>query len=102
TGGYRVQRLIYALAALRAGARSVEVRHLFLERPHEPETAEFGEADAERLEHELSELAPGVPAGEVPVAATPHRALGSGRPGEGGLCSWPTAMTRRATPDRLF
>jgi ATP-dependent exoDNAse (exonuclease V) beta subunit len=30
---YQTQRLIYALAALRDGARQVEVVHLFLERP---------------------------------------------------------------------
>ena len=36
---YGVQRRIYALAALRAGAPDVEVAHLFLERPAEPAVA---------------------------------------------------------------
>ena len=36
---YAVQRLLYALAVLRAGAASVEVVHWFLERPQEPVAA---------------------------------------------------------------
>jgi RecB family exonuclease len=102
TGGYLVQRLIYALAALRSGARSVEVRHLFLERPNEPATATFEQADADRLERELRGLARGALAGEFRVAEAPHRGLCSGCPGEGGLCSWPTELTRREAADRLF
>ena len=44
--GYGVQRRIYALAALRAGAPAVEVAHLFLERPAEPAVARYEQADA--------------------------------------------------------
>jgi RecB family exonuclease len=101
-GGYEVQRLIYALAGLRAGAAGVEVRHLFLDSPHAPVTVEFSAADAETLERELSQLARGVLESDFRVADAPHRSLCSGCPGEGGLCSWPTEMTRREAPDRLF
>ena len=36
------------------------------------------------------------------VTEAPHRAVCQGCPAEGGLCSWPLAMTRREAPDRLF
>jgi hypothetical protein len=102
TGSYETQRLIYALAALRGGAASVEVAHVFLERVEEPVVAVFGVADVEELERRLTGLTHGVVAREFVPAEEPHRGLCSGCPGEGGLCSWPLAMTRREAPDRLF
>ena len=99
---YATQRLVYALAALRAGADRVEVAHLFLEAPRDPVTAAFSASDAPRLERELAELAAGVLAREFTVADAPHRGLCNGCPAEGGLCSWPLAMTRREAADRLF
>jgi hypothetical protein len=100
-GAYRVQRLVYALAALRAGARTVEVVHLFLERCDAPVCARFTSDDAARLEQELKTLASGAVSGEFLVAEEPCRQLCGGCPGEGGLCSWPLEMTRRdlAVPD---
>ena len=50
---YGVQRRIYALAALRAGAPAVEVAHVFLERPDEPAVARYAAGDAAALEGEL-------------------------------------------------
>jgi ATP-dependent exoDNAse (exonuclease V) beta subunit len=94
---YRTQRVIYALAALRAGATEVEVAHVFLERPTEPVTATF--SDRAALEHELEALAGGVLGGAFPVSADPCVALCNGCPAEGGLCSWPLEMTRREAPD---
>jgi ATP-dependent exoDNAse (exonuclease V) beta subunit len=96
---YRTQRLIYALAALRAGASRVEVAHVFLERPEDSVVATF--TDGEALERELEQLAGSVLAGEFPVAQEPCVALCNGCPGEAGLCSWPLEMTRRdlAAPD---
>ena len=41
---YSIQRLIYALAALRAGARQVEVVHWFLERPEQWVTHSFSDS----------------------------------------------------------
>jgi ATP-dependent helicase/nuclease subunit A len=99
---YLTQQLIYGLAAVRAGAAEAEVVHCFLERPGEPVSARFTRSDAGDLEQELERLAAGVARQDFAVAATPHRALCSGCPVDGGLCSWPTAMTRRESPDRLF
>jgi ATP-dependent exoDNAse (exonuclease V) beta subunit len=51
---YRVQRTVYALACLRAGADEVEVVYQFLERPDEIVSASFTRADVAGLEKELS------------------------------------------------
>jgi ATP-dependent exoDNAse (exonuclease V) beta subunit len=99
---YATQRTVYALAALRAGAKEVEVVHVFLELPERPVTASFTRADAPRLQSELGTLTRGLLAGEFTVTDTPHRGLCSGCPAEGGLCSWPLEVTRRAAADRLF
>ena len=99
---YGTQRLVYALAAIRAGAELVEVVHVFLEAPGEPVAASFAQADGVRLERDLASLAAGVLSREFTVTETPHRALCGGCPAEGGLCSWSLQMTRREAPDRLF
>jgi ATP-dependent exoDNAse (exonuclease V) beta subunit len=90
---YRSQQLVYALAALRSGASTVEVIHVFLERPDQPVTARF--TDQAALERELESLAAGVLAQDFAVADEPSVAVCNGCPGEGGLCSWPLEMTRR-------
>jgi ATP-dependent exoDNAse (exonuclease V) beta subunit len=51
---YRLQRLVYALACLRAGADQVEIVYQFLERPGDPVSTTFSRGDLERLEAELS------------------------------------------------
>ena len=51
---YRLQRLVYALAILRAGATEVEVVYQFLERPDDLVSSSFGVADLPALEEELS------------------------------------------------
>jgi hypothetical protein len=99
---YPAQRLIYALAALRDGARRVEVVHVFLERPDEPVAAAFTGDDLPELERQLAGLVGGLVKGAYPVTDTPHRGLCHGCPAEGGLCSWPLEMTRREAPDTLF
>jgi ATP-dependent exoDNAse (exonuclease V) beta subunit len=99
---YSNQRLLYALAVLRAGAADVEVAHVFLERPNEVVSASFAAADAPVLEAQLAALARGVLERSYAVAEEPHRAVCGGCPAEGGLCSWPLAMTRREAADRLF
>jgi ATP-dependent exoDNAse (exonuclease V) beta subunit len=99
---YGTQRLVYALAALRAGAAEVEVIHVFLERPEDPVHAEFARAGTAELERKLSALARGALEGEFSVTQAPHRAVCHGCPGEGGLCSWPVELTRRESPDQLF
>jgi len=51
---YRLQRLVYALACLRAGAEEVEVVYAFLERPDAVVEATFTADDVPGLEAELS------------------------------------------------
>jgi len=93
--GYGVQRRIYALAALRAGAPAVEVAHLFLERPAEPAVVRYEQADAETLDAELRASAAPLLAGAYPVAEVPHRGLCATCPGRAGLCSYPPELTDR-------
>jgi hypothetical protein len=95
---YGVQRRIYALAALRAGAPAVEVAHLFLSRPAEPVARRYAAADEPTLQAELRERAAGVLAGEYPVSELPHRGLCATCPGRNGLCRWGTDMTDRELP----
>ena len=61
---YRLQRLVYALACLRAGAREVEVAYQFLERPENVVSATFTEADMPTLEAQLSEAIGRIRAGD--------------------------------------
>jgi hypothetical protein len=51
---YELQRLVYALAAFRAGAEAVEIVYAFLERPEEPVARTFERAELPTLEAELS------------------------------------------------
>jgi ATP-dependent exoDNAse (exonuclease V) beta subunit len=51
---YALQRLVYALACMRAGAEEVEVAYVFLERPDAVVTATMTAADVPALEAELS------------------------------------------------
>ena len=99
---YTTQRLVYAIAALRAGAPRVEVAHLFLEVPEQPVTIVFAQSELGELEGRLGGLAAGVLERRFEVSPTPHRALCAGCPAEGGLCSWPLATTRRESADCLF
>ena len=99
---YGTQRLVYALAALRAGATAVEVIHTFLERPQRPAVATFNRDQAPALQERLAALARGVLERDFRVTEVPQRAVCEGCPAEGGLCSWPLEMTRREAPDRLF
>jgi ATP-dependent exoDNAse (exonuclease V) beta subunit len=99
---YPTQRLVYALAALRAGAQSVDIVHCFLERPAEPVVATFERAHIGELEARLAELSRGVLAREFAVTPAPYSGVCAGCPAQGGLCSWPLEMTRRESPDRLF
>jgi ATP-dependent helicase/nuclease subunit A len=99
---YATQQLVYAMALLRSGVQAVEIAHCFLERPGSPVLVAFSQADLPGLEQRLAALSSGVLERRFAVADAPHRALCRGCPAEGGLCSWPLAMTRRESPDRLF
>ena len=99
---YGTQRLVYALAALHAGADAVEIAHCFLELPDAPVSVTFQRSEIPELQQRLSALAEGVLARRFEVTAAPYRGVCAGCPAEGGLCSWPLAMTRRESPDTLF
>jgi ATP-dependent helicase/nuclease subunit A len=92
---YATQRLIYALAGLRAGAEVVEVAHCFLERPDEPALALYEAADMERLERELLGLAQGVVEGRFEPSAEPQFALCADCPGRAALCVHDEELTLR-------
>jgi ATP-dependent helicase/nuclease subunit A len=100
--GYEIQRLIYAIAALRAGADEVEIAHCFLEAPDSPVIVSFDADQLPELDASLQSLAAPIVAGRFEVSPEPRRALCAGCPAEGGLCSWPLSMTRRAAADTLF
>jgi hypothetical protein len=96
---YSDQRAIYALAALRSGAKSVEVAHLFLNRPEEPAAARFTADDIPALEAQVREQAAGLLAGDFSPTDSPHRALCATCPGRPALCSYGPEMTERELPD---
>jgi ATP-dependent exoDNAse (exonuclease V) beta subunit len=93
---YFVQRLIYALAALRAGAPRVEVAYCFLEQPESVVSRAWSAEDARALEAELLDLAAGVIEGRFEPAAEPGRHLCLQCAGRPALCSWDEAATLRA------
>jgi ATP-dependent exoDNAse (exonuclease V) beta subunit len=93
---YTTQRLVYGLAALRAGAPRVEVAYSFLEAPDRPVAEVYD--DPAPLERRLLELAAGVLGGRYEPTATPHRELCWTCPGRPALCSWGPEMTLRDSP----
>lgn len=94
-GEYELQRLVYALAALRDAAGAVEVVHWFLRRPDEPVIARFGAGELELLEARLTARVAEARKRGFAVSESPHRNLCRGCPGRGGLCSWPASATMR-------
>ena len=61
---YTLQRLVYALVCLRAGATDVEVAYQFLEQPHDVVSKTFTPTDTQALELELSGAIARIRAGE--------------------------------------
>jgi hypothetical protein len=90
---YGGQRTVYALAALRSGARQVEVAYSFLERPDQIVSTLFSADDAPTLERRLVGLAEGLVAGRFEPSPTPGADLCAGCPGRAALCSWPPERT---------
>lgn len=95
---YGVQRLVYALAALRAGAREAKVAFAFLERPEEPVSRTFAAAEAPTLERELAARAAALHGGAFPVSDAPGWELCRGCPGRGTLCSHSRPATEQRRP----
>ncbi|HZR93797.1 MAG TPA: UvrD-helicase domain-containing protein [Gaiellaceae bacterium] len=89
---YRVQRLVYALAALRAGAREVEVVYQFLERPDDPVATVFSAADTPTLEAELSAEMARIREGRF--VPTPSEMACAGCPVLDVVCAGPRLLAR--------
>ena len=84
---YRLQRLVYALAALRAGLAEVRVVYVFLERPEEIVEDHFVSADAAALEAELVMAIEAIRAGAFPPR--PSEFACSGCPALDRVCAGP-------------
>jgi hypothetical protein len=82
---YRLQRLVYALAALRGGASEVEVEYVFLERPDDPVRSVFGTDDAPVLELELSAAVAAIHEGAF--RPTPSELACDGCPARDRVCA---------------
>jgi ATP-dependent helicase/nuclease subunit A len=93
---YRLQRLVYALACLRAGAEEVEVVYHFLERPDAVVTTTFDRLELPALEAELSAAIRRINAGEF--VPTPSDFTCSGCPALDLVCAGPNL---RQPPARL-
>jgi len=95
--GYRLQRLVYALACFRAGAEEVEVTYQFLERPEAPVRAVYVRDDLPVLEAELSAAIARIQAGEF--RPTPSEFACAGCPALDVVCAGP--RLRSAHPAEL-
>jgi ATP-dependent helicase/nuclease subunit A len=84
---YSIQRLVYALAAFRAGADEVEVAYIFLERPGEPVTRTFVRRDLPQLEAELSAAIDDIQSGRF--RPTPSELACPGCPALDVVCAGP-------------
>ncbi|MHB8059465.1 MAG: UvrD-helicase domain-containing protein, partial [Gaiellaceae bacterium] len=93
---YRLQRLVYALACLRAGYEEVEVAYAFLEQPDAVVSASFHVADAAELERQLDEVIERVAAGDF--VPTPSVFACSDCPASGVVCA---GMDLPGAPPRL-
>jgi ATP-dependent helicase/nuclease subunit A len=93
---YRLQRLVYALACLRAGAEEVEVVYHFLERPDAVVTTTFDRLELPALEAELSAAIRRINAGEF--VPTPSDFTCAGCPALDLVCAGPNL---RQPPARL-
>jgi ATP-dependent helicase/nuclease subunit A len=89
---YALQRLVYALAAFRAGAEEVEVVYAFLERPEEPVARTFTRADTVGLEADLSAAIAAIQEGRF--VPTPSELACSGCPALNVVCAGPRLASR--------
>jgi ATP-dependent helicase/nuclease subunit A len=87
---YRLQRLVYALAAFGAGADEVEVAYVFLERPDEPVVAIFTREDVPVLEAELTAAITAIRDGEF--RPTPSDYACAGCPALDRVCAGPRLL----------
>jgi ATP-dependent helicase/nuclease subunit A len=93
---YRLQRLVYALACLRAGYEEVEVAYAFLEQPDTVVSATFHSGDVDELERELGAVIERVARGEF--VPTPSQRSCSDCPVNEVVCA---GMNLPGAPPRL-
>jgi hypothetical protein len=96
---YGVQRVLYALAALRDGAGQVEVVHWFLQPPGDWVAACFSAGQRGELRERLRLRIERARARGFSVSESPHRSLCERCPGRAGLCSYTDAETLRERPE---
>ncbi len=84
---YEVQRTVYALACLRAGAEEVEVVYQFLEAPADVVSRTYTAADAPALEHPLRTTIRRIAEGELRPTPSPYAC--SGCPALDRVCAGP-------------
>ena len=97
--GYRLQRLVYALACLRAGAEEVEVVYHFLERADAVVSTTFTVADVPVLEAGLSEAIGRIRAGDF--RPTPSEFVCAGCPALDVVCAGPRLRGGPSRPPAL-
>lgn len=90
---YAVQRLVYALAGLRAGAPAVEIAYSFLRAPQHPVSTVYAAAARERLEAELRDRVTALRSGRFAVTSQPGRDRCLTCPGRARLCSYDESIT---------
>jgi hypothetical protein len=88
--GYRLQRVVYALACLRAGVGEVEIAYQFLERPEDVVTQTFTRAEIPMLEAELAAAIARIRAGDF--RPTPSVFACSGCPALDLVCAGPRLL----------
>lgn len=93
---YSTQRVVYALAALRAGAARVDVAHVFLERPEEPVLVRYEAHERGDLDRQLATAVGDLGGGRFDPSPDPHAGLCTGCPGRAALCSWSPERTAAA------
>jgi hypothetical protein len=98
---YGLQRLVYAIAVLRAGAPRVEIVHWFLGRADGWVASRHLASELRALESRLLARIQRARARAHLVSEHPHRDLCESCPGRAALCSWSEAETLRELPQTL-
>jgi ATP-dependent exoDNAse (exonuclease V) beta subunit len=94
--GYRIQRLVYALACLRAGADEVEVVYQFLEQPDDLVSTVFTRSETAELEAELSAAIARIQEGIF--VPTPSEFVCAGCPALDLICAGPRLRQHHEPP----
>jgi hypothetical protein len=87
---YSLQRLVYALAAFRAGAAEVEVAYVFLEQPENPVRRTFARDEVPALEAELTAAIAAIHDGDF--RPTPSEFACAGCPALDVVCAGPRLL----------